>query len=384
MARPRLLPWLLFFGFSIGVANRVSAEEHQAPRVDLEHVRVGDYFATAPAAGGDAELTLDVGLQRVAERLLRRARPVQGAAVMIDFHTGKVLAWAELRRSNQRSLLFHPLAPAASLFKLVTTTALFQRAHVSHKQQVCIEGGQHGIYARHLEPAKSAEATCAPFSQALGYSRNAAYAQMAHRYLSAEDLSETAERIGFNQAVPFDAEVPLGTLQLPTGELAFARAAAGFVGSRLTPLGAAYLSLLVANQGRGVKLHIVEQIGNYRAPRTRENLDQVISANTAWRLTRMMEVTVHSGTSLAAFSDDNGKSLLGSIRVAGKTGTLQSAPGGPTTSWFSGFAPSRKPKVVVSVVLQNGKVWHQKANEVARDLLRQYFADRGYRGVDAP
>ena len=110
----------------------------------------------------------------------------------------------------------------------------------------------------------------------------------------------------------------------------------------------------------------------------------MLSANTAWRLTRMMEVTVHSGTSLSAFSDEHGRSYLGSIRIAGKTGTLQASPSGPTTSWFSGFAPSRAPKVVVSVLLQNGKVWRRKANEVARDLLRQYFADRGYRGVVAP
>jgi hypothetical protein len=40
--------------------------------------------------------------------------------------------------------------------------------------------------------------------------------------------------------------------------------------------------------------------------------------------------------------------------------------------------------VVIAVALQNGKVWHQRANEVARDLLRYYFAERGYRGVEAP
>jgi cell division protein FtsI/penicillin-binding protein 2 len=354
------------------------------PAVDLSRIDVGEYYASAPSPDGTAELTLDIGLQRAAERLLRRARPLQAAAVMIDFRTGKVIAWAESRRKAQKSLLTHPIAPAASLFKIVTTAALFQRTRLSHESQVCTAGGEHGIYARHLKPASGAEAHCAPLSEALGHSRNAAYAQLAHRHLNQEALLETAERIGFNHRLPFDADIPFGTLRLPSDELEFARAAAGFTGSHLTPLGAAYVSLLVANQGRGVNLHIVEHVGSYRAPRLRQDLGQVFSVNTAWRLTRMMEVTVHGGTSLGAFSDDQGKNYLGNVRVAGKTGTLQPSQSGPTTSWFSGFAPSREPRVIVSVLLQNGKVWHQKANEVARDLLRQYFVDRGHRGIDAP
>jgi cell division protein FtsI/penicillin-binding protein 2 len=96
----------------------------------------------------------------------------------------------------------------------------------------------------------------------------------------------------------------------------------------------------------------------------------------------MLEVTVHSGTSLGAFTDERGLSYLGSIRAAGKTGTLQPDPQGPMTSWFAGFAPSRQPEVVVSVLLQNGPVWRTKANALARDLLRVYF--KGRRGVTAP
>jgi hypothetical protein len=32
----------------------------------------------------------------------------------------------------------------------------------------------------------------------------------------------------------------------------------------------------------------------------------------------------------------------------------------------------------------NPAKWHRKANEVARDLLRTYFAARGARGVTSP
>lgn len=97
-----------------------------------------------------------------------------------------------------------------------------------------------------------------------------------------------------------------------------------------------------------------------------------------------MEVTVHSGTSLSAFADAQGSSYLGAIRVAGKTGTLQPSSEAPTTTWFVGFAPSHRPEVVLAVKLDNGKIWRQKANEVARDVLRVWFARRGQRGVSDP
>ena len=98
----------------------------------------------------------------------------------------------------------------------------------------------------------------------------------------------------------------------------------------------------------------------------------------------MMEVTVREGTSFEAFRDPKAGSYLGGIRVAGKTGTLQATARGATTSWFVGFAPSRAPRVVVSILLENGALYRKKANEVGRDLLRAYFAARGHRGVTMP
>jgi cell division protein FtsI/penicillin-binding protein 2 len=103
------------------------------------------------------------------------------------------------------------------------------------------------------------------------------------------------------------------------------------------------------------------------------------SARTAQRLTRMLEVTVETGTSRGAFTAPDGKRYLPGLRVAGKTGTLRPDAGEDTmTSWFVGFAPSRNPEIVVSVMLVNGHTYRRKANELARDLLRAYFRAHGY------
>jgi cell division protein FtsI/penicillin-binding protein 2 len=357
----------------------------EPPRIDLDSMRVTTGGVTAPIAGGGiAELTLDPLLERAAVRLLARARPIEGAALAIDVRTGRMLAWAGTKSGQAApSLPTTALAPAASLFKIVTTTALLEK-HVNPDLAVCTAGGSSAILSEHLTRPRSGAALCGPFREALGRSRNAVFAQLATRFLRAADLAGTAERFGFGQDAPFDVPAKIGTLTIGDGELDLARTAAGFLGSRLSPVGAAELAYTVASGGRLGRLRIVERANGYEAPQRREFSARVMRDTTAHELTKMMEVTVHSGTSREVFSDEDGRSLLGDVRVAGKTGTLQAGDDEPTTSWFIGFAPSRAPRVVVSVLLENGSTYREKANEVGRDLFRTFFAARGYRGVTMP
>ncbi len=364
------------------VANGALLEPPE-PVLDALHFEGG--VASAPlTGGGTAELTLDAPLQHAAMRLLAAAHPGSGAIVAIDPRRGQVLAWAGLRGSAPApAVVATTLAPAASLFKIVTTTALLEK-HVDPNRTVCIEGGTSGISLEHLTRPRNGHALCGPFHEALGRSRNAVFAQLVTRFLGRDDLLGTATRFGFNGDAPLDVAVPVGSLTVPEGELPFARAAAGFVGSRLSPVGAAHLATTVATGGRTLSLHIVKRAEGFEAPERRRFLGRVMHEETARELVRMMEITVSSGTCLAAFSDASGKSYLGDVRAAGKTGTLQPNDDDPTTSWFVGFAPSRHPRLVISVLLENGPLWRRKANEVGRDLFRAYFASRGYRGVTMP
>jgi cell division protein FtsI/penicillin-binding protein 2 len=354
-------------------------------QIDLDRIRLSPEGATAPTADGTtAELTLDPALQRAAVRLLGAARPREGAAVAIEARSGRILGWAGFRSGAPApSLPATALAPAASLFKIVTTTALLEK-FVSPDLSVCTAGGSSSISIEHLTKPTNGAALCAPFREALGRSRNAVFAQLATRFLRLSDLVGAAERFGFGQDTPVDVPAKTGTLDVPNGNLDVARTAAGFLGSRLSPIGAAELASTVASGGRLVRLRLVARAGGYEAPRRRELMARVMREGTARELAKMMEVTVHSGTSRDVFSDEEGRSYLGDVRVAGKTGTLQAGEAEPTTSWFVGFAPSRAPRVVISVLLENGPLYREKANEVGRDLLRAYFAQRGYRGVTMP
>lgn len=338
--------------------------------------------------GGLAALTVDPKLQHCAAELLRMAHPLNGAALVVDVHTGRVLCCHSFVRGAAKMAgnraASNPLltgVPAASVFKLVTTATLLDGGHVDPKTRVCFSGGERQIERHHLEAPPNGD-ICPPFLTALGFSRNAVYAQLATAHLTRQELLAKAESFGFNKVLPFDAEASVGKLELPYNDLEFARAAAGFIGSDLTPVGAAHLALTVAGQGRPVQMRLLEGVDGVALSNEPVWLPRVISTNTAWRMTRMMEVTVHSGTSLEAFSRPDAQSYLGPIRVAGKTGTLQRGKAAPITSWFTGFAPSRDPKYVVTVMLQNSPLWRRKANEVARDLLRALFV--GTRGVTHP
>lgn len=342
---------------------------------------VSESDASRPLDPNSVPLTVEPRLQRAAQRLLAQAHPRAGAIVAVDVKSGRVIAWAGARGSAPSpSIVAGTLAPAASLFKIVTTTALLER-HVHPDRTVCINGGTSFIKAEHLFRPRAGAALCGPFREALGRSRNAVFAQLATRFLRRDDLIDAARRYGFGEDAALDATAKVGVFEPPEDELGFARAAAGFVGSRLTPVGAAQLATTIATGGYRVQLRAFESDG---AGERRRTIARAMHESTARELTRMMEVTVHSGTCREAFTAEDGKSYLGDVRVAGKTGTLQPHEGEPLTSWFVGFAPSRAPRVAVSVLLENGVGWRRKANEVGRDVLRAYFAERGTRGVTLP
>jgi cell division protein FtsI/penicillin-binding protein 2 len=366
-------------------ATRAEATEPR-PAIDLDHIAERDGRWVAPLAlGGQARLTLDPELQPAATKILAGANALRGGMVVLDVRTGKVLAWVESARDGRHhQVLTTARVPAASVFKLVTTAALFETTSLSPKETICISGGTHGIERRHLDPPRGDASDCSPFGYAIGYSKNAVFAQLATHRLLRSGLIDTARALGFNGYAPFELEVPVGTLEVPYGDLEFARTAAGFQGSTLSPLGGAYLASVIAHGGEATKIRVSEAATDAGDQDEAEVVGRVLTPVTAERMRRMMELTVRSGTCRHAFSDENGRPYLGQLRVSGKTGTLRPEANEGMTSWFIGFAPSQKPEVIISVMLENGTVWRHKANELARDVLRSYFHAHGRPWVTDP
>ncbi len=354
------------------------------PAVDMSGARRRGGHWTAPTSQGAAVLTLDPHLQKDVETLLRQARAPEAAAVVIDVRTGRILAWTSVDGQG-RDLVSEPYAPPASLFKVVTAAALLED-HVPVSARQCYVGGHRNVHLRDLRSSGAGGATCSTFSEALGYSLNMVMAGLANRYLDAKKLQAFALRMGFNGSVPIDVEVRGGSARVPTSEEGMARAAAGFGPGTLTPLEAAYMMTIIARDGERPALQLIDGwVDSDKALRPTPVSDRrAIGAATARTLRGLLEVTPREGTAFKAFRDPSGKRYLGSHGGGGKTGTLTRGQQSRLFSWYAGFAPAQNPQVAVAVMLANEQRWWRKGSEVARDVLRAYFAHQKTAGITHP
>ncbi|MFO0756837.1 MAG: penicillin-binding transpeptidase domain-containing protein [Byssovorax sp.] len=363
------------------------------PLTDIDLTKIDDRgnTVTAPAHGDrKVELTLVPKYQRAAQAFLRGGHVPEGAIVMTDVKTGKVLVWANhVDDGPVRDIASEATAPTASVFKIITATALVE-AGLGPNTKQCYSGGEHAIKAIDLVDDKKRDKWCATIAQAMGRSLNTVFARLALKHLDRDKITATANRYGWGQDLPFDVKIAQSTLSFPSDELGYARTAAGFWNSTLSPFEGANIAMTVANGGEMVRMFMVnsvkDEVGEiYKGQTGRQVLRRVMEENVAGQITTMMENTVDNGTSYKSFHDKNGKSYLPDIHVAGKTGTLiKAAEDGPYYTWFVGFAPSRKPEVAISVMVANHLKWRVKATNLASDMLRMYFADKGAPGVRDP
>ena len=351
-------------------------------------------FEMAQAQAGTARLTLDPELQRKAVALMAAHHLPEAAAVVMETATGRLLVYAShTERGPERDLCSEATAPSASVFKIVTAAALVEDAHLGADTQQCYAGGEQRIAAVDLIDDPRRDRSCTSLAGAMGRSINTVFARLASERLTPSELEAMAVRFGFGQSFAFDVPVQSSSVRVPTEPLEFARTAAGFWNSTLSPLQAAEISAIVARGGETVRPRIVDSIVSgdgavvWSAPAPQPSR-RAIARPTADQIAAMMSRTVSEGTCQRAFHDGRGRAFLARVSVAGKTGTLTDAQAHRFYTWFTGFAPTGdEPAVLpvaVAVLVINGPAWQVKANVVARDILRAYFAGHDVAGVTQP
>lgn len=324
--------------------------------------------------GGRVELTLEPELQRAAEHLLAEADPIQGAAVLVSVEDGRILALAGHARgaaANDARLALTAWAPAASVFKLVTTAALLDGG-LPPATQVCYHGGVHSVEADNLADRPELDERCRSLGYGLAKSQNAIIARLAHDHLDPVRLERAARAFGFGEPLPFDLPASTSTLTLPSDGLAFARVAAGFWHSSLSPLHGALLAATIARDGEMPVARLVERIvdgeGRVRPVTPTATPRRALAPETARTLARMMIGTTEWGSANHAFHDPTThRRRLEGVRVAGKTGTLSDDKF--AYSWFVGFAPADHPQVAFAVLLGRADEDSLRAADVARAMV---------------
>jgi cell division protein FtsI/penicillin-binding protein 2 len=376
-----------------GVGNAPAQAAHPAATIRLDTLqRVGDGYFVATEDGGRAELTLDPRMQEATDEVLRVFQIPYAGAVVLSIPDGRVLAMVGRSAADPRlgaeELTLHPWAPAASVFKVVSASALVEAGGLTGATRTCYHGGVSAVLPDNLVDIPAIDGRCDTLAYGIGKSQNAILAKLASRHLTTESLLRVGQAFAFGQAIPFDLPIEPSHLDVPADGLEFARTAAGFWHSTLSPMHGALLAATIANRGVMPAPTIVERATNSEGralvlpvagPR------RVVEASTAREVGRMMELTTSIGTAKHTFRDKKGRRLL-AVEVAGKTGTLgaETDHGYVGYSWFVGYAPADHPTIAFAVTLGNHPNWRIKATFVARRIVTEYLAGRAEKSGRAP
>jgi penicillin-binding protein A len=350
--------------------------------LQLDKMELKDGHYEAPLRDGRrATLTLDPDLQKLAEKLLNESRAPRGAIVAMT-PDGKLLAFAGRRTAENKGgkegtfdyhLATDVWAPAASIFKLVTASALLAHGY-NADNKVCYHGGVRSVMESNLSDSKL-DGNCETLGYGVAHSNNAILGKLAFQNLEPTLLDHTARDLGWTNLVTtpsLGVKATCGELDLPKDkDLEFAKAAAGFKGSKLSVLGGALLSATFAAGGEQPVPRIIESINGkpFVAAKPKRVLPQTVANSVA----SMMQETCNSGSAAKTF---RGRAAS----VAGKTGTLTTnQPFYMEHSWFVGFAPTDKPEIVVSVLLGNPESWHLRGHEAARRMIDRAIRRAGDR-----
>ena len=320
-----------------------------------------------------ADLTLNVGLQKHLERTLAR-HPTQAASVVaLDPTDGRVLALVGGETA------FDASAPAASVFKVITASALVDRGYHA-KSRACYGGGSRGLSARDLVDDKKRDRWCATLADAMGLSINTVFAKFADRSLDRATVKQYVDAFAFSQRLPYDIDTTPSAADVPGQRLERARMSAGFWHSYMSPMHGALIAATIANDGAMPRAALLERVtdrsGATLHRRRASTFRQVIPAATANSVANMMTKTISQGTARRAFHDKTGRPFVPGVKIAAKTGSLSRSNPYRGYTWWVGFAPVDNPQIAVAALVVNGPKWHIKASYLARQAMAYHFNKR--------
>lgn len=370
---------------------------------------VGQLGQELAIPGQDVRLTIDLDIQRAAERALEGKT---GAIVALDPHTGEILAMASrptfdpnqflhLSRAYWSSIVNdqdHPmmnktiqaqLAPG-STFKIVMSLAGLQENAAQDLRVMCNGGAD--FYGHYFKCDK--RHGMVDIHRAIPMSCDTFYYTLANR-LGIDTMARYATSVGFAQRTGIDLPeeaaglMPSTTWKLKTqhdkwyaGETISVGIGQGAI--QATPLQLARAIGGIASGGVLRRPHVVfpEEVPESERTAIQSTFsgsgDKTVPLSSEnWQIiTDAMAETTISGTAAPAH--------LEGIDFAGKTGTAQvmshealaRSGGGHKTvpnAWFVGMAPRRNPDIVVTVLWENGD-WGSNSAKLGAQIINAFVA----------
>jgi cell division protein FtsI (penicillin-binding protein 3)/stage V sporulation protein D (sporulation-specific penicillin-binding protein) len=370
-----------------------SLERHDGFRF-IEHDRSGRELVAyrgqerAAVDGKNVRLTIDLGLQQIVEDELdaacARLRPKKATVVMMNPHTGEIMAMANRPNfnpnppendkksakptaaknsratshslENRRNIAIVDQVEPGSTFKIVASSAALSERLVELDTEIFCENGywkrcklhDHGVYG-----SISVE-------KILVHSSNIGAAKLAAQ-LGEQRFYEYVRRFGFGERTSINLPDEIGGKVLPPyawDKLTFSRMPMG-QSIAVTPLQIANAMSVIANGGKLMVPQIVREIvdDNVKSDYQPREVHRVITAKAAAQVRdALIHVVGPKGTAP--------KAAVPGFKVAGKTGTAQKPDENGRMGHedhvvsFVGFMPAEKPAFVMLVLFDEAQTKH--------------------------
>lgn len=364
-----------------------------------------------PVDGVDVRLALDLDLQRAAENALREglesAKVTRGAVVAMDPRDGSVLAlvsWpayddnafsGSVSSTAYKALIEDPdqplfprawagTYPSGSTVKIVVAAAALAEKIVTPNTTILSVGGIR-VGPWFFPDWKAGGHGSVNVRGAIAWSVNTFFYTVGGGYeslvgLGVDRLTDWYRRFGLGSRTGIDLPGE-GSGFVPSREWKEkTKGERWFVGDTynlsigqgdllVTPLQVAAYTSAIANGGYKVVPRLDYPAA---APTSTRSGEPLASADVIAVVQQGMRenVTYGSGRALANMP----------MPVSGKTGTAQWHSEKNTHAWFTAYAPSDKPEVVVTVLLEEGGEGSSVSVPVARTILQAWWEIRRARG----
>ena len=325
-----------------------------------------------PMIGQDVEVTLDLELQQIADRLLQGQK---GAIVVMDVKTGEVLVMSSapafdpnvfIDRKDNRTLNYYLMSqdahlfnratsaalPPGSVFKIVTAAAALKTHKISPSTTfVCT--GQLKVGNRYFKCWSQHGPQ--DFYQAVAHSCDIYFYQLG-QIAGPDVIASTAKEFGFSQGTGIDLPQEAPGF-IPTrlwkrliyfenwydGDTVNLAIGQGYV--LTTPLQLTRMMAAVANGGNLVTPRLTKMIGGTEIP-SREAKKMNVPQKDLDIIRKALRLPVLLDTGTAHVLDVEG------LDICAKTGTAQ-VHGGESHGWVAGFFPVNQPRYAFCILLEN-------------------------------
>ncbi|NTU94149.1 MAG: penicillin-binding protein 2 [Chlorobiaceae bacterium] len=356
--------------------------------------------------GDDLYLTIDAGLQDLAEKLLRKTGK-SGAVVAIDPSTGGILAicsepdfdleilngttrkqeWADIALSPHKPLFNRAIQaayPPGSTYKLLLSIAALEEGVVTPETTINCPG--YFMFGGRKFKCHGGAHGSVNMTKAIAQSCNVYFYKLILQ-IGLDKWHDYSEMFGFGDRagidLPGEKRGVLPSTRFYDKRFGKGRWSKGYLVSlgigqgelNTTPLQLANFAATIANNGIWHQPHLVSGFRDTRSntyvPLSYDSDELPISRRSFDVVKEGMKGVVLHGTGTLA--------QVPGVTVAGKTGTAQN-PHGQDHAWFVCFAPIDQPKIAITVLVENAGFGGSVSAPIARELINYYVNVKGKGG----